>query len=266
MLKEFVDSIGELAKRSASAKTKVDFQRLDGQAPHKIMKITADGTTEELTLDPAPRKHTLESVAEIGPFVRYALDRLHARPSVWMSPGKVTIILQDDPDSMRLDTAVVGLRHTKQFETLVKWEEAPERFTHVQFLRMLRRKFSTNILNLKDLLAILKRVTQEDGKTITSDAGRSRASIGASIVKELKLDTGEIPETVPSMTVIPYDDAAFGLPVNITCMLDIDEEGHFAVVPLAGQCKGIVDVTMIALRELIEKEIPPEVPVIYGTP
>lgn len=269
MISEAISAIEQLAKDAVSAKMRVNFERVPGQAPNRIMKITADGKAEELELVPPlpkPRSHNLESVGEIGQFIAYAIETLKAKPSIWMSPGSVLIILNDTPESLRDETAQVLLKPTKQFELLQKWEETREPFSHVKFLRMLRRTFSTNIVNLPDLLKILSRVTTEDGKTITSDAGRSRASIGASVVKELKLSTGEIPETIPDMTVIPYDDAAFGLKHKITCMLDIDEEGTFAVMPLAGQCKLIIDDSMITLRDLITKAIPPTVPVIYGRP
>ena len=255
MIREAIAAIEQLAKNSVAAKHRVNFERVPGQAPNRIMMVTVDGNAKELELVPPlpkPRSHNLESVGEIGQFIAYAIETLKAKPSIWMSPGSVLIILNDTPESLRDETAQVLLKPTKQFELLQNWEETREPFSHVKFLR--------------DLLKILSRVTTEDGKTITSEAGRSRASIGASVVKELKLSTGEIPETIPDMTVIPYDDAAFGLKHKITCMLDIDEEGTFAVMPLAGQCKLIVDDSMITLRDLITKAIPPTVPVIYGRP
>lgn len=269
MLEEAINVIRELSQEAVSASNRVAFSRVPGQAPNRIMKITADGKAEEVVLDPAlpkPRSHNLESVGEIGPFIAYALDTLKAKPSIWMSPGYVRVILNDTLDSLREETAQVLLKHTKQFALLQKWEDNREAFSHVKFLRMLRRTFSTNIENLPALLKLLSRITQEDGKSLTSEAGRSRASIGTSIVKELKLSTDELPELIPDMTVVPYDDAAFGVKCRIECMLDLDEEATFAVMPLSGQCKKIIDDTMISLRDLIVKAVPQTVPVIYGTP
>lgn len=269
MLEEAIKAIEELAQAAVSAKQRVSFERVAGQAPNRIMQVNSNGEAKEIVLDPPlpkPRCHNLESVGEIGPFITYALETLNAKPSIWMSPDFVRVILNDTLDSLREETAQVLLKHTKQFALLQKWEDNREAFSHVKFLRMLRRTFSTNIENLPALLKLLSRITQEDGKSLTSEAGRSRASIGTSIVKELKLSAEELPELIPDMTVIPYDDAAFGVKCRIECMLDLDEEATFAIMPLAGQCKKIIDDTMISLRDLIVKAVPPTVPVIYGTP
>lgn len=267
MLAEFVASLNQLTKEATGARNKVHFEKMEGLGKNQVMKVSANGECEVLMLDPSPRLHHLESVAEIGPFVKYCIETLQSKPTVWMSPSNVQIILTDGPESTLESRAMIELSRTKQFGLLQDWEDdEPARFTHPRFLKMLRRTFATNILNLRDLLEKLKKIHMQDGRSLTSEATRTRASVGTEIIKELKLTSDEIPEEVPGMSVVAYDDAALPLKMQIRVALDIEEDGSFALIPLAGECKGIVDTTMVALRELIAKEVPETVPVIYGTP
>ncbi len=266
MLSEALHTLAELARDSLDASKAAYFPKVERLPLNQIVKLTRDGAHEIITIDAPPRVHSLRTVAEIPPFVDYAIGELKAHPSIWITGGSVTVLIDDKVGGWLNEKATVKLTQSPQFELLYKWEKTPQDFDHVEFLRMLRRYFSEAIGNIETLLKTLKKLQFQNGVALVSTADTKRQSLGKEITSSVGTDPGtDLPELL-DIVVQVYDDAELNQPVMIRSMLDITPAGQFRLIPLAGKPLQAVDASLRAIENQFLQTLPVGVPVFYGTP
>lgn len=266
MLADFVKVLQGIVTQGVSAEKKVCLIDVPGGPDWRKMLIKSDGSFESWDLPLAPREHTLLSVAEIVTFIELLKNQRDCKPTVWVSHGRVAIIHDDSEGSRREDHTTIELTYSPHFALLSEWSRKPLQYMHKGFLQMLRRNFKDAIPNLDNLLTILRKATFQEGKSMVSDASRTRSSIGAECTRELKLESAELPDVI-LVNVSAFDDPAIQFGGVVRCLLEVDDESKlWSLVPITGECERVLDDTLAKLIGELRDHVPEDVPVVYGTP
>ncbi|CAK9072620.1 Translational regulator CsrA [Durusdinium trenchii] len=266
-----VEAIIQNAIDSVDAKSRVHVEQLPASVEPRgrYVVANADGHWEFRDPLPAPRKHGLR-LTEINDYVDHARIMYSERdddsnvavdddgkiisqisPVVWISPGAVVVVLDDDASSRRIDTASCSLEFTREF-TLLK---AEKEFSQREFVRAIRTIFWDSIPEsirpkLLKALRTLSWSTQEGAK---GDIGTGRQNYGADIAMAVTGD-GESLDSFERMTwgVRVFDDPALDTRFSVDVVMDVDfETKRFMIAPVDGHLNLAVDKTLKVVKDRI---------------
>lgn len=255
-----LDLIQKTAVNASGAKDKIVVLPYPNDPLQRSVLVSPDGTFTEVEPGPAPRKVTLLSVDQVLGFCESHRDNC----SVWISPSRVEIVIDDSKESRRLERAVVPLDRTIANQTLQTFLDDETELDQKSFIRVLRLKlFDCLDKEGRDAITVLRTINFSNSTTGHGVVEKSRESLGREIEAEVRSDAGEIPDEL-LLNIRLYEDRALQRRFTIRCALEIDSrKATFSLCPLPGQLEDAVATQMQMISEMLVDSCDR---VFFGTP
>lgn len=217
------------------------------------------GTLHVFPRPEPPRGHKLGTLDDL---LAFAEKHATAESRIFFGPGSVVLIL--DGDDYRIERAELPLKHSAPWLKLVELD-APASgawFEHKPFLRLLRRDLA-GTLPPGVLHDRVKRVSFENGATVTASVSRNKAeSMGREITSKVSGE-GEIPDEV-TLEVPVYSTAGETQRFPVRCSVEVDPgRGAFCLAPLPDE---LDRVQALALESIRARLASCPVPAFLGSP
>lgn len=263
--------IRDLAQQAAGAAGKVQI----GGVPQPEGYATYYGPDGKLSVFQSRRpwrQHALLSIDELKNHLQHWGSLPHEedeeahepQPVVWYCPERITVVLDDGPESQRRDTVTCPLLQTDAFRLLQECASGQKNWDHRQFITVLRTRLWDCLGDqAESLIKTLRTVNSKSQSDTTSDQQADKSHYGTSITTEATSKHGKIPEEL-TLSVRLYTDPALIARRNIRCALERDPQTlQFWLIPLAGQLEDALAEEM----ELIASKLTDlDAPVFYGKP
>lgn len=263
--------IKNLAQQAAGASGKVQI----GLVPQPEGFVTYSGPDGRLSVfqsQPPWRQHSLLSIDELANHLKHWEDLPHKEdeethepePVVWYCPERITVVLDDSPESQRRDTVTCPLEHTDAFRLLQECASGQKNWDHRQFITILRTRLWDCLGDqAESLIKTLRTVSSKSQSDTTSDQQADKSHYGTSITTEATSKNGPIPEEL-LLTVRLFTDPALTARRTIRCALEKDPQAlQFWLIPLAGQLE---DALADEMKLIASKLTDLDAPVFYGKP
>lgn len=262
MIAEALNVLFKTAQQAAGAENQAMVIELPG-VPGKVAVVNASGVLTFHDKLPPKRAHALGSIAEVKGFVDFAKDQLEGTPSVWYDEDGIVVVVQDDADSQRIDTAKVAFEPTQTHEVLreigEKW------FRQKDFVRLLRVTLADAATDsTRHLLAVSRVLGFSNSTAGHAKVEHGRQSLGRDIEDQVTSEVGDLPDEV-TFSVRLFTDPVLSRRFPIRCAVDIDPAAAtFNLAPLAEAFEDAVDEQLALLGEQLHGEL--ECPVFRGRP
>lgn len=253
MLAEMIKSITDLSQNQEHLRLLF--------ASEKSKTYDRKGTVLTVDLPIPARRHRVTDLESLVAAVEDMAEGL--RPSIWVSEDQIVAVLDDGPNSHRLDVVSMSLELSPFFATL----RAAKTLDQKQMVELFRHDLCGTTIDPLNTLSLLRnlRFTVNSEQTGTFTAGS--AAMGKSVLAEV---TGEsaLPETV-TVEFAPYPalrDVVDCVSV-ITCTLfAYPHEGKLRLVPRPGEIEAAKMTAQHAVKEWISSNQSGTTPVYLGTP
>lgn len=263
------------AERAAGAEGKIEILPIPNDPHGEMLVVKPDGKYEMMSLTPVPRNHALGSTGEVQGYVERITEAGDDRePSVWFSQSAIVVLDDDSVESRRLDRATVKLEFTPQFKKLVEIGgnvskgQVPVNHRQREFIKLFTRDLC-DCLPTDILLALVKSLRAIDFEvsgTTTSNIGRGKESMGASIKEEIRSSAGPIPEMLV-FNVPVFTDRDVNTKFNLRFLVEIDiKQQCFTLEAFAGEIDNAVQSAVESVGSVLRAAMGESVPVFCGCP
>lgn len=252
MLKEFVDTIGEMAVKGAGPQ----ITEHDPYSPFAHFNMNGDIEVSEGL--PKPRSHAARDLTAICEFAKRFADKA----VIWYSREKVVAVIDD---TTRRDTVTLAMMFSDEILKLQELQRTKPWFDHRSLLTLLRTVFTPAALPMNQTLINDIRVVKfEASQSGSSEIGRGKSSAGKAAIAAVE-GWDKLPEFL-SLSVPVFGNAFIRERVTVACALEINEqEQRFQLFPLPGAIEEAVANAEGDLGAEIRESVG-EVPVYYGNP
>lgn len=244
---EVLKNIQQTAVQAAGAKDKVQIVTLGREPDHIYGIVTPDGKVDIREATPAPRCHTLISLAEAVLYANEMGDP--ARSVIWFDRSGVVILLDD---ATRRDMARLSLKLTPQFAALAHIESTKKLFEQKEFRRFLKIDMAGCLRDSVLVNWVSDMEWDSSGKTQGRFTSQSE-SLGRDISQQAMSTLGECPEEI-SIDVRIFDDPALLKTSEIRCSVEVlPAEQRFRLLPLPLRLHDAIEVEIGTLGEELRK-------------
>lgn len=251
--------IQDTAVKASDAKGKVAIVHPDAEPAHVYLTVNAQGTTNRLEAQPAPRGHVLRTLEEVPKYA--ARIGTEDGSVVWFDRTAIVIVLDD---TTRRDKVTMPLKFTPQMRSLFTLEKDKPKFTQTEIVRLLRVDLAD--CRIDDRLLNWVRSCRFN---TTANAGgqvkHGRESLGRDIDESIVGgDGGECPEEI-RFDVRVFDDPLAVDKWEVRCAVElIVSEQSFRITPYPMQCDNAVENEVTAIGKYLTDQV--KCPLFRGTP
>lgn len=240
------------------------IESMADKSRHTIIKINnstkriiryADGNVELVDESPV-RKHQINSVDDIKPYLDYAKEMNKANPVVWIGDNRITITLDDQIESTRDDQATLIFMQSAEFIWLDHLGDT--QFTQSQLLRLVRVKlydcFPSTDQRLR-WITMLKTVSREStvAQGTQSNYTTNRAE-------------AEWPDFM-ELNIRVFEDQYLSRmpPHRVRVHVEVSPDGRFELIPNSSDMKSATDAELQYLTDHLRKTAG-DYPIFRGEP
>lgn len=263
MIADAISRIAELSKNEAEARHKADLPRfVKTPDPRKQLLIQKDVEPEEWEKQPDPRNHWVESVDQFPTVLQAAATHWNLSDVVtWYNEDGVVAVLDDS--GLRESIVRCQLRKSEEWDWIVKSgrKKSPRELVKV-FRTVLCDSLDEH--QLSELIATFRKITFKSGKTVKTELGHGRESMGAEILGDVSSEYNAIPEEL-LLKVRVFDDRALPHRALIRCAVEIDAHAcEIDLLPAKADLIRAVEEVLENLHQLLTASSTR--PVIFGLP
>lgn len=264
MIADAIDRIADLSKQRAEAVHKADLPRfIKTPDPRKqLLIMPGEVEPEEWLKAPDPRDHWVESVDQFPVVLAAAATHWTMADTVtWYNEDGVVAVLDDS--GLRESIVRCRLNKSEEWQWIEKGGRGKSPKELVGILRTILRD-AMDEHSLDELIATLRNVTFKSGKTVNTQLGHGRESMGAEILGEVTAAYNAIPEEL-LFKVRVFDDRALPHRVMIRCAVEIDTNRcEIDLLPAKADLIAGVESVLEHLHQLLSANTGR--PVIFGLP
>lgn len=259
MLKDALDYLSGLVRQSEAPRP------IATGDPRRLSHFIG-GQIVHTALTAPPRQHkpaTLDDVISLASRFTEAPVEPGAMPVIWIGPERVVVVLDDCRH--RCETATLDLSHSTPWLRLsaIGAKLRGEPLEHKAFLRLLRIELAGCLAPI-DLYDKVKRVTFENGQTVTANVSRNKAESMGRAINAAVSGEGEIPEEV-TLAVPVYSTPGETARYPVRCSVEVEPlSGTFALAPLPDELAKVQALALTAIESRLLGSV--ACPVYFGQP
>lgn len=263
MIAEAISRIAELSKNEAEVRLAAALPRfVNTPDPRKQLLIQKDTEPEEWEKQPDPRNHWVESVDQFPTILQASSTHWKMADVVtWYNEDGVVAVLDDS--GLRESIVRCQLRKSEEWEWIVNSgrRKSPKELVKV-FRTILCDSLDEHTLG--ELIATFRKITFKSGKTVKTELGHGRESMGAEILGDVSSEYSAIPEEL-LLKVRVFDDRALPHRALIRCAVEIDPHAcEIDLLPAKADLIRAVEEVLDDLHQLLTHDSTH--PVIFGLP